>query len=192
MIKSTIVYLKPLKNALDVDQQRKEVLQHLDKCSNIQLYEDLSGEDSSLLKKILNSINCTSGILFVVWRIDAIAQAFSELDGLLNFAGEILKNDNDFLSVSDHLDTRKPKGTILSAISETYKSRALELKIERQRIAMYKLSASGANIGRPRLHNLVNANVYEMKKAGETLKAIAEKLKTSPSTIHRILHRSKD
>ena len=151
MSKRTILYIRELKGVPSTDQQRLDFEKKRDEFPALSaVCEETSVAQSIVAANILQSLSKVSGSVLVVWRIDALAGFFETLEEYAFFVSDLLNGGNDLVSLDNQIDTRKEKGSVLRAVIESYSSRIGELKIERQRIAMFKLALMGERIGRPR------------------------------------------
>lgn len=117
----------------------------------------------------------------IVWKFDRFARSVSHLLRAL----ETFKSLGiEFVSYSESIDTSTPYGkmtfTVLAAVAELERS----LIAERVCAGLRHARAKGVALGRPRL--TVNpAKIAELRKAGLSYEAIAQKLGIGVGTAYR-------
>ncbi len=120
----------------------------------------------------------------LVWRFDRFARSTKHLI----LALEEFKNLGiDFVSYQENIDTSSPLGsaifTIISAVAQLER----DIIAERVKAGLRRAVAAGKRLGRPRGTALDIEAIYRFRREGLSLMRIAKALKTSKSSIARLL-----
>lgn len=124
--------------------------------------------------------------LVIVWRFDRFARSTRHLTLALE---EFRALGIQFVSFNEAIDTSTPMGqamfTIISAMAQLERDLIRERVIAGMATAKVKGTRSGKPIGRPRESDYRKAR--ELRAAGLSIRAIAEKLGVGRGTVERAL-----
>ena len=119
----------------------------------------------------------------LVWKFDRFARSTRHLVTALE---EFQKLGIHFVSLTEAIDTSTPMGrmvfTVLGAVAELERS----LIVERVNAGLIRAKKEGKTLGRPRV--IVNRDkVARLKTEGLSVRAIAQQLGVSKSTVQNLL-----
>ena len=122
--------------------------------------------------------------MVLVWRFDRFARSTKHLI----LALEEFKNLGiDFVSYQENIDTSSPLGsaifTIISAVAQLER----DIIAERVKAGLRRARDRGKRLGRPNGTSLDVEAIYRLRSEGLSLMRIAKALKTSKSSIARLL-----
>jgi DNA invertase Pin-like site-specific DNA recombinase len=127
-----------------------------------------------------------SGDTFVVWKLDRLGRSTSQLASMLV---ELHKRDIDFVSLTQHIDTRTPLGKMIYHITAAFAEMEADLVTERTTAGVAEARARGAVIGRrPVSPSKIRAIRKLMTDPDLTAQAIADQLGLHRSTVYKYAH----
>lgn len=151
------------------------------------VYEDAGISGAKYQRPGLDELkkDCAKGkfSVLIVWKFDRLARSTSHLLEVLQL---LQKNDIDFVSVTESVDTTTPAGrmvlTFLGAIAE------FEREIIRERVlcGLERARSEGVKLGRPRKGFDVN-EALRLKKNGLSWSQLSNKLGVSSATLRRTI-----
>ena len=145
----------------------------------------ISGNKDSrpALNRLMNDARKRRFDVVLVWRFDRFARSTKHLV----LALEEFKNLGiDFVSYQENIDTSSPLGaaifTIISAVAQLER----DIIAERVKAGLRRATENGKRLGRPRA-SVDLQRVRKMASAGLSHRTIARRLRTSHTTVRRIL-----
>jgi len=121
----------------------------------------------------------------LVWRFDRFARSTKHLILALE---EFRNLGVDFVSYQENIDTSSPLGsaifTIISAVAQLER----DIIAERVKAGLRRAVEAGKQLGRPNGTSLDVEAIYRLRSEGLSLMQIAKALKTSKSSIARLLN----
>lgn len=130
------------------------------------------------------------GDALVVNRLDRLARSTSDLLAII----ATLERKNVALRILDFggqaVDTTSPSGKLIVTMFGAVAQFERELLLARQREGIAKAKADGKYLGRIPTARRMTPEVRELRSAGVTPTAIANRLKMSRSSVYRILARA--
>ncbi len=121
----------------------------------------------------------------LVWKQDRFGRS---LRHLVNALAELEALGVAFVSLRDNLDLATPSGRLMFQIIGAMAEFERSLIQERVKAGLRNAKAKGKRLGRPRVV-VDQVEVLELRKSGESWRAIAEKLGLGVGTVHRIAQR---
>jgi len=121
----------------------------------------------------------------LVWKLDRFGRS---LRHLVNALAELEALGVAFVSLRDNLDLATPSGRLMFQIIGAMAEFERSLIQERVKAGLRNAKAKGKRLGRPRVV-VDQVEVLELRKSGESWRAIAEKLGVGVGTAHRIAQR---
>jgi len=122
--------------------------------------------------------------VLLVWRFDRFARSTKHLILALE---EFRNLGVDFVSYQENIDTSSPLGsaifTIISAVAQLER----DIIAERVKAGLRRAVEGGKRLGRPNGTSLDVEAIYRLRSEGLSLMRIAKALKTSKSSIARLL-----
>jgi DNA invertase Pin-like site-specific DNA recombinase len=190
MAKHTAVYLRVSTATQSTDLQRREIETYLTarQISDFHIYEDqMSGTTSSrpALQKLMADARAARIELVICWKLDRL---FRSLRNLLGTLHEFERLGVGFISVKDQIDLATPSGRLMTHLIAAFAEFEADLIRERVRAGVATARAKGKRLGRP--PKITKGLVIEMRKAGMSLRSIADKLGVSKSAVHKVLQES--
>ncbi len=120
----------------------------------------------------------------LVWRFDRFARSTRHL---INALDEFRNLGVDFVSYQENIDTSSPLGsaifTIISAVAQLER----DIIAERVKAGLRRAVEAGKQLGRPNGTSLDVEAIHRLRSEGLSLMRIAKALKTSKSSIARLL-----
>jgi len=148
--------------------------------------EGISGTKDSrpALNELMNDAKKRKFDVVLVWRFDRFARSTKHLI----LALEDFKNLGiDFVSYQENIDTSSPLGsaifTIISAVAQLER----DIIAERVKAGLRRAVEAGKQLGRPNGTSLDVEAIHRLRSEGLSLLRIAKALKTSKSSIARLL-----
>jgi DNA invertase Pin-like site-specific DNA recombinase len=188
-IKKVALYLRVSTSQQTVENQRLELEKYCERqgWQIVKVYEDSgfsgSKSDRPALNEMLRDAGKSKFQVVVCWKIDRLARSTADL---LNILLTLKNHGVDFCSTTQAIDTTTSYGrmvmTFLGAIAEFER----ETIVERVRSGLDRAKANGVKLGRPRAGFDVSKAI-ELKRNGMSWADISKELKTSNSTIRRIV-----
>lgn len=121
----------------------------------------------------------------LVWKLDRFGRS---LRHLVNALAELEALGVAFVSLRDNLDLATPSGRLMFQIIGAMAEFERSLIQERVKAGLRNAKAKGKRLGRPPVV-IDQVEVLELRKSGESWRAIAEKLGVGAGTVHRIAQR---
>lgn len=155
-------------------------------CEPTRIYKDkISGLKSKRpgLDKALGQLR--PGDVFVIWKLDRLGRS---VKGLVDFVAELEKQDVQFKSLTDGIDTTTPTGRFFFHIMASLAQMERELIAERTRAGLAAARKRGRVGGRKR--SMTQSKLESAKKLlddGMPPKEVAENLGVSVPTLYRWL-----
>ncbi len=122
--------------------------------------------------------------IVLVWRFDRFARSTRHL---INALEEFKNLGIDFVSYQENIDTSSPLGsaifTIISAVAQLER----DIIAERVKAGLRRAVEAGKQLGRPNGTSLDVEAIHRLRSEGLSLMRIAKALKTSKSSIARLL-----
>jgi DNA invertase Pin-like site-specific DNA recombinase len=119
----------------------------------------------------------------LVWKFDRFARSTRHLVSALE---EFNRLGIHFVSLTEAIDTSTPMGrmvfTVLGAVAELERS----LIVERVNAGLARAKRQGKTLGRPQVI-VDREKVSRLRTEGLSVRAIAEKLSVSKSTVHNLI-----
>jgi DNA invertase Pin-like site-specific DNA recombinase len=146
----------------------------------------LSGISTSRpgLRQLLEAVHQHHLEVVLVWRLDRLARSLAELVRLTQIFEASRIN---FVSLKNPgLDTTTPQGKLFFGISAVFAEFERDLIIERTRAGLEAAKRRGQKLGRP-VTKVKPEDVRRLRGLGLSLRAIAESLGCSKTTIHDLL-----
>jgi DNA invertase Pin-like site-specific DNA recombinase len=148
-------------------------------------YEDVGISGAKYQRPALDAFKAECGRydLLIVWKFDRLARSTTHLLEVLNL---LQKNNVDFVSVTEAVDTTTPAGkmvlTFLAAVAE------FEREIIRERVlcGLERAKLNGIKLGRPRAGFDVN-EALKLRNKGLSWSKLAKKTGVSSATLRRTL-----
>ncbi len=148
--------------------------------------EGISGtkDNRPSLNGLMNDARKRRFDVVLVWRFDRFARSTKHLI----LALEEFKNLGvDFVSYQENIDTSSPLGsaifTIISAVAQLER----DIIAERVKAGLRRAVETGKQLGRPNGTSLDVEAIHRLRSEGLSLMRIAKALKTSKSSIARLL-----
>lgn len=124
----------------------------------------------------------------LVWKFDRLARS---LAGLLQALEVFSAHSIDFVSITQQIDTTTPAGRLFFQIVGAFGEFERELIVERVRAGIRSARARGVKWGRRR-DSGIEARVFELHRAGCTLRGIARVTGRSYAGVRQILARGQE
>src|SRR5216684_6646464 len=137
------------------------------------------------LNKLLADVHQRKCDVVLVWKLDRLGRS---LRHLVNTLAELESRGVAFVSLSDNLDLSTPSGRLMFNVIGAMAEFERALIQERVKAGLRNAKAKGKRLGRPRVV-VDQVEVLELRKSGESWRAIAEKLGVGVGTAHRIAQR---
>jgi DNA invertase Pin-like site-specific DNA recombinase len=130
-----------------------------------------------------------AGDTLVVWKLDRLGRSLSHLIEVL---AELQKQDVDFLSLTEAIDTESASGRLMGHILAALAEFERALIVERTQAGLKAAKQRGAKLGRkPALSEEQREHVRELLDRGESPAAVAKLLKVCRGTLYNSLKRSR-
>jgi DNA invertase Pin-like site-specific DNA recombinase len=147
----------------------------------------LSGKINTLrpaLRQLLEAVHAHRIEVVLVWRTDRLARSLPEL---VRLTQEFEARRINFVSLKEPgIDTTTPQGKLFFGISAVFAEFERNLIIERTHAGLEAARRRGQKLGRPRT-TVKPEDVRRLRGLGLSLRAIAESLGCSKTTIHDLL-----
>jgi DNA invertase Pin-like site-specific DNA recombinase len=155
----------------------------------VEEYNDRGVSGSKVSRPALNNLMTDAGQrkfdIVLVWKLDRFGRS---LRHLVNALAELEALGIAFVSLRDNLDLTTPAGRLMFQIIGAMAEFERALIQERVRAGLRNAKAKGKRLGRPPVV-VDQVEVLEMRKLGQSWRAIAEKLGVGVGTAHRIAQR---
>jgi DNA invertase Pin-like site-specific DNA recombinase len=136
------------------------------------------------LRQLLEAVHQHHLEVVLVWRLDRLARSLAELVRLTQI---FEASGINFVSLKNPgLDTTTPQGKLFFGISAVFAEFERDLIIERTRAGLEAAKRRGQKLGRP-CTTVKPEDVRRLRGLGLSLRAIAESLGCSKTTIHDLL-----
>jgi DNA invertase Pin-like site-specific DNA recombinase len=149
--------------------------------------DHLSGKIGTLrpgLRQLLEAVHAHRIDVVLVWRTDRLARSLLEL---VRLTQEFEAGGINFVSFKEPgIDTTTPQGKLFFGISAVFAEFERNLIIERTRAGLDAARRRGQKLGRP-CTTVKPEDVRRLRGLGLSLRAIAESLGCSKTTIHDLL-----
>ncbi len=136
------------------------------------------------LNELMNDAKKRRFDTVLVWRFDRFARSTKHLILALE---EFRNLGIDFVSYQENIDTSSPLGsaifTIISAVAQLER----DIIAERVKAGLRRAVEAGKQLGRPNGTSLDVKAIHRLRREGLSLMQIAKALKTSKSSIARLL-----
>jgi DNA invertase Pin-like site-specific DNA recombinase len=123
-----------------------------------------------------------------VWRLDRFGRS---LKHLINTLDELRSLGVMFVSYSENLDFSTSTGQLLFHLLGAFAEFERNLIKERVKAGIANARAKGIKLGRPRAYIDID-ELLNLRAKGYSIRAIAKKIKISPSLVHKTLSNFKD
>jgi DNA invertase Pin-like site-specific DNA recombinase len=121
----------------------------------------------------------------VVWKFDRFARSTRHL---INALHEFNHLGVHFISYMESIDTSSPAGKVLFTMISAMAEFERDLIRERVKAGLNNARNKGVRLGRPSLlTDEMRKGIKDMREGGESMRAIAKKLKVSPALVHKRL-----
>lgn len=139
------------------------------------------------LDKLLSEIK--TGDTLVVWKLDRLSRTLIQTVTILE---HFLKNDINFISISDNFDTNTSIGKALLYISAIFAQLEVDLIKERTIAGLEAARAQGRIGGRRGISKVTQSTMYQMYYSGDyTIKEICNECHIASTTLYKYLHKYK-
>lgn len=181
------VYLRVSTAIQSTDLQRREIEAYLAarQITAFHIYEDqMSGTTASrpALQELMTDARAGRVELVICWKLDRLFRSLRNLVGTLH---EFERLGIGFISIKDQIDLATPSGRLMTHLIAAFAEFEAALIRERVRAGVATARAKGKRLGRP--PKITKGLVIEMRKAGMSLRSIAERLGVSKSAVHKVL-----
>ena len=143
-----------------------------------------SRNDRPELSKALALCKQRKADVLLVWKTDRLGRS---LKHLVNTISELEAINVAFISLKDNLDFSTPAGRLMFAVISAMAQFERDLVCERVRSGLANARRKGVRLG-ARPVAIDGATVTELRQAGLSLNAIAERLGVSKGTIFNRIH----
>lgn len=136
------------------------------------------------LDKLLSEIK--KGDTLVVWKLDRLSRTLIQTVTILE---HLLKNDINFISISDNFDTTTSYGKALLYIAAIFAQLEVDLIKERTIAGLEAARSQGRIGGRRSISKVTQSTMYQMYYSGNyTISEICTECKISSTTLYNYLH----
>lgn len=149
-------------------------------------YESGKLRNRKVLAKVLTRLK--TGDVLVIYKLDRLARGTSHLLQLLDF---FEKNNIQFVSIQNHLDTGTPTGKLLFTIMGAFAEMESTLIRERVLSGLESARKRGVKLGRPTKDKQVTQALDLYTTTELTVAEIAKHCQLSRDTIYKHLHLQK-
>ena len=188
-----------------LDAQRAAILAECERrgWTLVEMLEDAGYSAKDLrrpgIQAALDTLRLGRADALVVSKLDRLSRSMLDFAGLMAAAQ---RHSWGLVALDVNVDTTTPAGEMVANVMATFAQFERRLIGQRTREALAAKRAQGVRLGRPRLIAPdVERRIGELRAAGLTLEAVAERLATDgvrppgggvwrPSTLHRVLARS--
>lgn len=140
------------------------------------------------LDKLLSEIK--TGDTLVVWKLDRLSRTLIQIVTILE---HFLKNDINFVSISDNFDTTTSVGKALLYISAIFAQLEVDLIKERTIAGLEFARSQGRIGGRRGISKVTQSTMYQMYYSGNyTISEICNECQISSTTLYKYLHMYKE
>ncbi|MBT1073973.1 recombinase family protein [Geobacter grbiciae] len=150
--------------------------------------EGISGSKNSrpALDRLIKTATKRQVDCVIVWKLDRLGRSLSHLLRLLN---DFQSLDVAFISLRESIDMTTPSGKLMAHLLGAFAEYERELIRERVKAGIDHARKKGKRVGRKPTPQAEQEAVTNLMSAEPTasVRAIAKKLKMSPSTVHRII-----
>jgi DNA invertase Pin-like site-specific DNA recombinase len=129
-----------------------------------------------------------SGDVLTVWKLDRLGRSLAHL---LELADELRSRGIGFASLSEHIDTTTPQGTLVFHLMGALAQFERSLIAERTAAGRAAARKRGVRFGRPaKLSPQQTRHAMELRSDGKAVPDIASLLNVSRYTVYRALNRA--
>lgn len=130
-----------------------------------------------------------SGDTLVVWKLDRLGRSLRDL---LTILEDMQERGIHFRSLTEHIDTSTPAGTMLMQMVGAFAQFERAMIVERTQAGLKRAKAEGRRLGRkPKLGARQQRDICRRIEAGELTQADAARLLgVSKATICRVIGRA--
>ena len=189
--KRVAFYLRVSTGEQTTENQRREleqVAKHSD-WNVVEVYEDagISGangrERRPALDKLLKDASRREFDIVAAWSVDRIGRS---LRHLLFFFDELRALNVDLYLHKEGIDTSTPAGEAMFQMVGVFAQFERSMIRERVRSGLSRARASGKRLGRPPVAARKRAEVLELRRAGQSIRAVARIVGLSARTVQKI------
>ncbi len=116
----------------------------------------------------------------LVWKFDRFARSAQQLLAALE---EFRKLGVAFVSYTENVDTSTPAGKALFTMVSAFAEFERDILRERVMAGLARARAEGVELGRPSLPKETIAEIRRLRRAGKSVRAIAQELEVSRSVV---------
>jgi DNA invertase Pin-like site-specific DNA recombinase len=135
------------------------------------------------LNRLLEDVRKRKIDCIAVWRLDRFGRS---LKHLINTLDELRSLGVMFVSYSENLDFSTSTGQLLFHLLGAFAEFERNLIKERVKAGIANAKAKGIKIGRPKVY-VDTDELLSLRAKGYSIRAIAKKIKISPSLVHKTL-----
>ncbi len=189
--KRVAFYLRVSTGEQTTENQRRE-LEQVAKRSGwqvVEVYEDagVSGangrEKRPALDKLLKDASRREFDTVAAWSVDRIGRS---LRHLLFFFDELRALHVDLYLHKEGIDTSTPAGEAMFQMVGVFAQFERSMIRERVRSGLSRARASGKRLGRPPVTARKRAEVLKLRRAGQSIRAVARTVRLSARTVQKI------
>jgi len=191
MSKRVAFYLRVSTGEQTTENQRRE-LEQVAKRSGwqvVEVYEDagISGangrEKRPALDKLLTDATARQFDIVAAWSVDRLGRS---LRHLLFFFDELRALHVDLYLHKEGIDTSTPAGEAMFQMVGVFAQFERSMIRERVRSGLSRARASGKRLGRPPVTARKRAEVLKLRRAGQSIRAVARTVRLSARTVQKI------
>ncbi len=191
MSKRVAFYLRVSTGEQTTENQRRE-LEQVAKRSGwqvVEVYEDagISGangrEKRPALDKLLTDATARQFDIVAAWSVDRLGRS---LRHLLFFFDELRALHVDLYLHKEGIDTSTPAGEAMFQMVGVFAQFERSMIRERVRSGLSRARASGKRLGRPPVTARKRAEVLKLRRAGQSIRAVARTVGLSARTVQKI------
>ncbi len=119
-----------------------------------------------------------------MWWLDRFGRS---LRNLVNTLEELQGLGVSFVSYSENLDFTSATGKLMFGILASFSQFERDVIADRVRAGIQNARAKGKRVGRTPIAPYLVKKIIELKKAGESIRAIAKKVELSVGVVHKTL-----
>jgi len=153
------------------------------------VYRDSQRRSRAKQKEMLRDLGERAFQTLACWRSDRLDTVFDTLENALQFLAETDRLNVRFIAVAEQFDAQLSENPFCE-LDELIKRARAALRSEHARTGLMDAKANGRAIGRP--IGEFDEKVRSLRRNGDSIRAIAERLGISTSTVQAALRRQRE
>lgn len=123
--------------------------------------------------------------IVAAWSVDRLGRSLQHLVSLLN---DLHAKGVDLFLHQQGIDTATPSGKAMFQMCGVFAEFERAMIQERVKAGLAKAKAKGAQLGRPRVAEAIEADIKALRQQGTGIKAIAKQLGVGVGTVQRVVN----